>query len=169
MRATEEAAFARGISADALMEKAGEGIARAVTKFFPTAGRCIVFAGKGHNAGDAFVAARWLAQAGWEIETRLVFPEHELGNLTTEKLRALREEQQHPKWEGPSRPDPRRGNNRGAKAPPTFPDDHPRRAARAWIASAVARADPQRLSGNQFVRQKRRLCGRGRSAFGPRR
>jgi ADP-dependent NAD(P)H-hydrate dehydratase / NAD(P)H-hydrate epimerase len=93
MRATEEAAFARGISADALMEKAGEGIARAVTKFFPTVGRCVVFAGKGHNAGDAFVAARWLAQAGWEIETRLVFPEKELSALTSEKLRGLREQQ----------------------------------------------------------------------------
>ncbi len=89
MRATEEAAFARGVSADALMEKAGEGIARAVMKFFPTAGKCIVFAGKGHNAGDAFVAARWLAQAGWEIETRLVFPEKELSALTSEKLREL--------------------------------------------------------------------------------
>ena len=93
MRATEEAAFARGISADALMEKAGEGIARAVTKFFPTVGRCIVFAGKGHNAGDAFVAARWLAHAGWEIETRLVFPDKELSALTSEKLRGLREQQ----------------------------------------------------------------------------
>jgi hydroxyethylthiazole kinase-like uncharacterized protein yjeF len=93
MRATEEAAFARGISAEALMEKAGEGIARAVTKFFPTAGRCIVFAGKGHNAGDAFVAARWLAQAGLEIETRLVFPEKDLSVLTREKLSALRGQQ----------------------------------------------------------------------------
>ena len=56
------------------MEKAGEGIARAVAKFFPSPGRCIVFAGKGHNAGDALVAARWLANAGWAIETRLAFP-----------------------------------------------------------------------------------------------
>ena len=92
MRATEEAAFARGISAEALMEEAGGGIARAVTKFFPTAGRCIVFAGKGHNAGDTFVAARWLARAGWQIETHLVFPEGELSALTSKKFRALREE-----------------------------------------------------------------------------
>ena len=56
------------------MEQAGEGIARSITKFFPRAGRCLVFAGKGHNAGDALVAARWLAQMGWEIETRLIFP-----------------------------------------------------------------------------------------------
>ncbi|MGH8092300.1 MAG: NAD(P)H-hydrate dehydratase [Chthoniobacterales bacterium] len=89
MRAAEEAAFARGISAEALMERAGEGIARAVMKFFPCAGKCIVFGGKGHNAGDAFVAARWLAQAGWGIETRLVFPEKELSALTSKKLREL--------------------------------------------------------------------------------
>lgn len=90
MRTAEEAAFARGISADALMEKAGEGIARALAKFFARAGKCIVFAGKGHNAGDAFVTARLLAARGWEIETRLAYPEEELSSLTSEKLRALR-------------------------------------------------------------------------------
>ncbi len=89
MRAAEEAAFARGVSAEALMEEAGAGIARAIAKFFPRAGKCIVFAGKGHNAGDAFVAASWLAQAGWEIETRLVLSEEELSALTKEKLREL--------------------------------------------------------------------------------
>jgi len=93
MRAAEEAAFTRGISAEALMEKAGAGIARSIAKFFPRAGKCIVFAGKGHNAGDALVAARWLAQAGWEIETRLVFPEEELSALTSKKFRELREPQ----------------------------------------------------------------------------
>jgi hydroxyethylthiazole kinase-like uncharacterized protein yjeF len=93
MRAAEEAAFARGISAEALMEQAGAGIARAITKFFPRAGKCLVFAGKGHNAGDALVAARWLAQAGWEIETRLIFPEEVLSALTSRKLGALRDQE----------------------------------------------------------------------------
>jgi len=93
MRAAEEAAFARGISAEALMEQAGAGIARAITKFFPHAGKCLVFAGKGHNAGDALVAARLLAQAGWEIETRLIFPEEELSSLTNLKLKALRDQE----------------------------------------------------------------------------
>ena len=93
MRAAEEAAFARGISADALMEEAGAGIARSIAKFFPRAGKCIVFAGKGHNAGDAFVAARWLAQAGWKIEKRLIFPENELSDLTRQKLSALRDQE----------------------------------------------------------------------------
>jgi hydroxyethylthiazole kinase-like uncharacterized protein yjeF len=87
MRAAEAAAFARGISAAGLMEEAGAGIARSIAKFFSRPGRCIVFAGKGHNAGDAFVAARWLGQAGWEIETRLTYPEKELTALTSEKLR----------------------------------------------------------------------------------
>ena len=89
MRAAEEAAFARGISAEALMEQAGAGIARAIEKFFPCPGNCIVFAGKGHNAGDAFVAARALAEAGWQIETRLIFPEHELSALTKKKFDEL--------------------------------------------------------------------------------
>ena len=93
MRAAEEAAFARGISAEALMEQAGAGIARSIAKFFPRVGKCIVFAGKGHNSGDAFVAARWLAQAGWDVETRLIFPEKELSPLTSRKLGALRESQ----------------------------------------------------------------------------
>ncbi len=91
MRAAEEAAFARGVTAEELMEEAGERISRAVAKFFPQPGRCLVFAGKGHNAGDAFVAARCLAQAGWEIETRLVFAENELSGLTSKKLGELRE------------------------------------------------------------------------------
>ena len=90
MRAAEEAAFARGITAEALMEEAGERIARAIAKFFPRAGKCLVFAGKGHNAGDALVAARWLAEAGWKIETRLVFAEKELSALTSKKLGELR-------------------------------------------------------------------------------
>ncbi len=89
MRAAENAAFARGITAAALMEEAGAGIARAIRKFFPRAGKCIVFAGKGHNAGDAFVAARHLALEGWEIETRLIFPEEKLSALTRKKLSEL--------------------------------------------------------------------------------
>ncbi len=92
MRAAEAAAFAGGVSAEELMEKAGRGIARSISKFFPRAGKCIVFGGKGHNAGDAFVAARALAAAGWEIETRLAYPENELSGLTSQKLRALREQ-----------------------------------------------------------------------------
>lgn len=90
MRAAEERAFATGVTAEAMMEEAGEGIARSLAKFFPEPGRCLVFAGKGHNAGDAFVAARRLAALGWSIETRLSYPEKQLSKLTGKKLRELR-------------------------------------------------------------------------------
>ena len=49
MREAEKAAFARGVSAEALMNEAGAGIAKTVGQFFPAAGRCLVFAGKGNN------------------------------------------------------------------------------------------------------------------------
>ena len=90
MRAAEEAAFARGITAEALMDEAAAGIARCVSRFFPHPGRCIVFAGKGNNAGDAFAAAELLHQDGWQIDLRLAFPEPEGGKLARKKLTSLR-------------------------------------------------------------------------------
>src|SRR5204862_69509 len=63
----------RGVAGEALMNQAGAGLAQAVAKFFSTPGKCIVFAGKGHNAGDARVAADRLRRRGWEIEVRLAF------------------------------------------------------------------------------------------------
>ncbi len=89
MRAVEEAAFARGITAEALMDAAGAGIAQAVQKFFPAPGRCLVFAGKGNNAGDALVAAQHLQQKGWEVRLRLAFEENASSELTRNKLRLL--------------------------------------------------------------------------------
>src|SRR6202030_3255356 len=91
MRAAEEAAFARGVEVEALMDRAGAGVAAAVQQFFPRAGRAIVFVGKGHNGGDALVAAACLKQAGWEIDLRLIFPEADCAELTRKKLEALRD------------------------------------------------------------------------------
>ena len=91
MRAAEEAAFARGVEVETLMNQAGAGVAGAVRKFFPHPGKCIVFAGKGHNGGDALVAAECLKRDGWEIDIRLPFPEAECSELTRKKLGALRE------------------------------------------------------------------------------
>jgi hydroxyethylthiazole kinase-like uncharacterized protein yjeF len=90
MRAAEEAAFASGVQVEALMNKAGAGVARAVTQFFPKPGRCIVFAGKGHNAGDALFAAQCLATQGWKIEVRLAFKEADCSDLMRKKLGDLR-------------------------------------------------------------------------------
>jgi ADP-dependent NAD(P)H-hydrate dehydratase / NAD(P)H-hydrate epimerase len=90
MRDAEEAAFARGVEVEALMDQAGAGVARAITEFLPQPGKCIVFAGKGHNAGDALVAAECLRQRGWKIEVRLAFKESDCSELMRKKLDALR-------------------------------------------------------------------------------
>src|SRR5215469_508449 len=89
MRAVEQAAFASGVQVEALMNKAGAGVAQTVTKFFQTPGRCIVFAGKGHNAGDALFAAQCLEQRGWKIEVQLVFEEADCSDLMRKKLADL--------------------------------------------------------------------------------
>ncbi|MGE5208009.1 MAG: NAD(P)H-hydrate dehydratase, partial [Alphaproteobacteria bacterium] len=89
MRAVEEAAFATGVEVEALMNQAGAEVARSVTKFFPKPGRCIVFAGKGHNAGDALFAAQCLATRGWKIEVLLAFKEADCSDLTRKKLADL--------------------------------------------------------------------------------
>src|SRR3982751_1784289 len=91
MRAAEESAFARGVSVETLMDQAGAGVARAVRQFFPKPAFCIVFAGKGHNGGDALVAAEQLQRIGWKIDIRLPFAEAECSELTQQKLKALRE------------------------------------------------------------------------------
>src|SRR5438876_4549330 len=90
MRDAEKAAFARGVEVEALMDQAGAGVARAISKFFPSPGTCIVFAGKGHNAGDALVAAHCLRCSGWKIEVRLVFKESDSSGLMRKKLESLR-------------------------------------------------------------------------------
>jgi ADP-dependent NAD(P)H-hydrate dehydratase / NAD(P)H-hydrate epimerase len=93
MRAAEEAAFASGVEAEALMDRAGAGIAATVRQFFPRPGKAIVFAGKGHNGGDALVAAARLKEAGWKIDLRLIFPEGDLAELTRKKLEDFRRDE----------------------------------------------------------------------------
>jgi NAD(P)H-hydrate epimerase len=90
MKALEERAFADGITAETLMDEAGRQIAGAVRQFAPSAGRCLVFFGKGHNGGDALVAARHLAAAGWHIELLPAFPAESWAELTARKHEQLR-------------------------------------------------------------------------------
>src|SRR5256714_11004514 len=91
MQAAEAAAFSRGITVETLMDQAGAGVARAVRQFFPKPATCIVFAGKGHNGGDALVAAEQLQRIGWKIDIRLPFPEESCSELTQKKLKELRD------------------------------------------------------------------------------
>src|SRR5204863_1737008 len=91
MRAAEESAVARGVTIETLMDQAGAGVACAVRQFFPKPARCIVFAGKGHNGGDALVAAEQLRRIGWKIDIRSPFAEAECSELTQQKLKMLRD------------------------------------------------------------------------------
>lgn len=81
MQQIEQSAFDRGISADALMEEAGCGIANEVLRFFPQPGTLILYLGSGNNGGDALVAARELHQYGWQVHARLSGPVENLKPL----------------------------------------------------------------------------------------
>jgi ADP-dependent NAD(P)H-hydrate dehydratase / NAD(P)H-hydrate epimerase len=91
MQAAEQAAFARGVSVETLMDQAGAGVARAIRQFFPKPATCIVFAGKGHNGGDALVAADQLQRIGWKIDIRLPFAEDVCSKLMLKKLNVVRD------------------------------------------------------------------------------
>ena len=91
MKEIEDRAFASGVAAFDLMEDAGAQIAAAVRQFFPEPGRCLVVFGKGHNGGDALVAARHLAAAGWTIELEQIFPTDALAPLTLQQLESFQE------------------------------------------------------------------------------
>ena len=91
MRDAENAAFARGISAEHLMNQAGSGIAETVQRFFPHPGYCLIFSGKGNNGGDALVAAAHLKRAGWHTDVHLSFPESECNELLRKKITEFRD------------------------------------------------------------------------------
>lgn len=87
MKALEQAAFDRGVIEESLLEQAGCGLARAIAERWPEGGHLVVFAGKGHNAGDALVAARELKRSNqWSVEVRLAFDEPVLKPLVKATL-----------------------------------------------------------------------------------
>ncbi|PVH30404.1 NAD(P)H-hydrate dehydratase [Pararhodobacter oceanensis] len=68
MRALEQRAIAAGeVSGLTLMERAGEGVVKAIIAHAPEANRAVVLCGKGNNGGDGFVIARLLAARGWQV------------------------------------------------------------------------------------------------------
>lgn len=86
MKAAEEALFATGVEAEGLMDKAGRGCADAIRQFFPEPAEAILFIGKGHNGGDAFVVGRQLRLAGWRVSVRMAVERDKLAPLTRKKL-----------------------------------------------------------------------------------
>ena len=75
MRAAEQAAFAAGCDARALMERAGAEVVAAIFERFPELGgrgpgperQAAVLCGPGGNGGDGYVIARRLAERGWRV------------------------------------------------------------------------------------------------------
>ena len=78
MRAADsEAIEERGIPSLQLMEVAGEALAQAVREIAEP-GPVRIVCGKGNNGGDGLVAARLLADTGFEVDTLLLWTEDEL-------------------------------------------------------------------------------------------
>jgi ADP-dependent NAD(P)H-hydrate dehydratase / NAD(P)H-hydrate epimerase len=78
MRAVDRWAIEEmGVPSLELMEAAGRAVAGTVGELAPE-GPVRVVCGKGNNAGDGLVAARYLAEAGFEVEALLLWPAEEL-------------------------------------------------------------------------------------------
>ncbi len=70
---------AKGIAAEELMERAGEGLARVAAQRAP-AGRIAIVCGKGNNGGDGLVAARLLRAAGRDVDVLCVWDPEWMGD-----------------------------------------------------------------------------------------
>jgi NAD(P)H-hydrate epimerase len=74
MRAADRWAIdEQGVPSLELMETAGEAVARAAAERAGS-GRIVVVCGKGNNGGDGLVAARSLADTGFEVDAVLLWP-----------------------------------------------------------------------------------------------
>jgi ADP-dependent NAD(P)H-hydrate dehydratase / NAD(P)H-hydrate epimerase len=89
MQELEQRAFAEGVDQEGLMDLAGIGIAREILRRERHRGICILYLGKGNNAGDALVAGSVLQNAGWSILARFSDSPEKLGPLPRKKLRAF--------------------------------------------------------------------------------
>lgn len=85
----------QGVPSMQLMERAGEGVARAVEALCPD-GPVAVVCGKGNNGGDGFVAARLLRERGRSVSVIALAGEAEMHGDALENLQRLRGQAPHP-------------------------------------------------------------------------
>jgi hydroxyethylthiazole kinase-like uncharacterized protein yjeF len=79
MGAADRAAIDGGVSGYALMQRAGQGVADAITARF-SPGPIVVLCGPGNNGGDGYVIARLLNAAGWPVRLFGASPEKLAGD-----------------------------------------------------------------------------------------
>jgi|SRR5579859_470279 len=72
MAEADRLTIAGGTAGIALMEHAGAAVAAAVTQAHAPGARVVVVAGPGNNGGDGFVAARLLAERGYDVKILLL-------------------------------------------------------------------------------------------------
>lgn len=89
MRRLEQAAFQNGATPEQLMDSAGAGIARAILRRYPNPGLAVACIGSGNNGGDALVALRHLAEAGWRVGVRACHSASRIAALPRKKWREL--------------------------------------------------------------------------------
>ncbi len=93
MRAVDRWAIEEiGVPSLELMEAAGRAVADAVGELAPQ-GPVRIVCGKGNNAGDGLVAARYLREAGFEVEALLLWPGDELSGDAAANLERFAAEQ----------------------------------------------------------------------------
>lgn len=91
MRAIEAASDAAGHTYAAMMERAGQAVARALmARQDVRKKRVLVLVGPGNNGGDGLVAARYLAQAGAEVACYLTRPRDPQSDENFRLLQELR-------------------------------------------------------------------------------
>lgn len=84
VRALDDRAVTAGHPVEQLMERAGYAVAHTAARLLKrrSGNSVLLVAGKGHNGGDAIVAARHLAAAGCQVTLVLVGRRHELAPAT---------------------------------------------------------------------------------------
>jgi hydroxyethylthiazole kinase-like uncharacterized protein yjeF len=98
MRAVDRWAIEEmGVPSLELMEAAGRAVAQAVGELHPE-GPVRVVCGKGNNGGDGLVAARYLAEAGFEAEALLLWPAAELSDDAAANFDRFRGEEVDGDW-----------------------------------------------------------------------